>query len=138
MLSVSEAVKWLNSIKKKYIHGGDDGYDERRREALALGAAALESSEPKVLSKSDVLANFHEVLFMEFKDDRYVYTVFEDVNDRVWLCDRCLNDNRSVYISYNHIFVVDDEAYNISWRCWNMMPSADQRKAVPWEVGERE
>ena len=133
MLSVSEAVKWLKEIKEKYIFGGDEEYDRCRREALALGAAALESSEPKVLLKSDVLANFHEVLFMEFKDDRYVYAVFEDVNDRVWLCDRYSNDNRGVYISYNHIFVVDDEAYNISWRCWNMMPSVDQRKAVPWD-----
>ena len=138
MLSVSEAVKWLNSIKVKYIHGGDEGYDDYRREALAMGAEALEASEPKVLSKSDVLANFHEVLFMEFKDDRYVYAVFEDVNDRVWLCDRYSNDNRSAYISYNHVIIVDDDCYNITWRCWNIMPSPGQRKAALWKAGEKE
>lgn len=37
-----EAVKWLEAIRKKYIHGGDEGFDEKRNEALDLAIAALE------------------------------------------------------------------------------------------------
>ena len=137
MLSVSEAVKWLNSIKEKYIHGGDDGYDECRREALAMGAGALESSEPKMLSKDKVYGYYHDVLFLELKGERFIYAVFEDVNDKVWLCDNDENDHRGVFISYDHVIIVDDEDYNRKWRCWNMMPSVGQRKAAPWEKGEK-
>lgn len=29
-----EAIEWLTNIKNKYIHGGDEWYDRRRREAI--------------------------------------------------------------------------------------------------------
>lgn len=29
-----KTMQWLKSIKEKYIHGGDDGYDDKRRQAL--------------------------------------------------------------------------------------------------------
>lgn len=29
-----ETIQWLKSIKEKYIHGGDDDYDDKRRQAL--------------------------------------------------------------------------------------------------------
>lgn len=36
-----EAIKWLKSIKDKYIHGGDESYDSRRTEAIDYAIAAL-------------------------------------------------------------------------------------------------
>ena len=37
-----EAIKWLEAIRKKYIHGGDEGFDIKRNEAVDLAIAALE------------------------------------------------------------------------------------------------
>ena len=33
-MSKDEAIEWLNAIKDKYIHGGDDYYDGQRRMAI--------------------------------------------------------------------------------------------------------
>jgi len=30
----NEAIEWLNAIKDKYIHGGDDYYDSQRKLAI--------------------------------------------------------------------------------------------------------
>lgn len=40
-----EAIKWLLAIDKKYIHGGDESYDEQRHEAIKLAIDALEKIE---------------------------------------------------------------------------------------------
>lgn len=38
-----EAIKWLLAIDKKYIHGGDEFYDEQRHEAIKTAIQALEA-----------------------------------------------------------------------------------------------
>lgn len=40
-----EAIKWLIAIKDKYIHGGDEAFDERRKEALDMAIKALEDRQ---------------------------------------------------------------------------------------------
>jgi len=35
------AISWLDEIKHRYIHGGDEDFDGRRREALDMAIAAL-------------------------------------------------------------------------------------------------
>ena len=47
-----EAIKWIMSIKDKYIHGGDEAFDESRREALDMGIKALEAYD-KILPLLD-------------------------------------------------------------------------------------
>lgn len=37
-----EAILWIEKIKEKYIHGGDDEFDAKRKEALQMGISALE------------------------------------------------------------------------------------------------
>ena len=44
-MTKSEAVKWIKAIKDKYIHGGDESYDEKRKEALDMAIQALESQK---------------------------------------------------------------------------------------------
>lgn len=39
-----EAIKWLNQIEDKYIHGGDDDFDAKRKRAIAMAIEALEES----------------------------------------------------------------------------------------------
>lgn len=41
-----EAIKWLKAIEKKYIHGGDEEYDNLRKIALHMAMESLEQSEP--------------------------------------------------------------------------------------------
>lgn len=36
-----EAIKWLSAIKDKYIHGGDEEFDEKRRIAIDIAIRAL-------------------------------------------------------------------------------------------------
>lgn len=36
-----EAIKWLTAIKDKYIHGGDEEFDEKRRIAIDIAIEAL-------------------------------------------------------------------------------------------------
>lgn len=42
-MTEEKAIKWLKAIEKKYIHGGDEGFDEARREAIGMAIAALEA-----------------------------------------------------------------------------------------------
>lgn len=46
-MTKEEAVKWIKAIEKKYIHGGDEGFDELRKEALHMAIEALEHSDLK-------------------------------------------------------------------------------------------
>lgn len=40
----AEAILWLKSIKNKYIHGGDEGFDRKRIEAIDCAISALIST----------------------------------------------------------------------------------------------
>jgi hypothetical protein len=40
----AEAILWLKSIKSKYIHGGDEGFDRKRMEAIDCAVSALIST----------------------------------------------------------------------------------------------
>ena len=44
-LTNKEASEWLMAIKRDYIHGGDEDYDERRKIALDMGAEALKNQK---------------------------------------------------------------------------------------------
>ena len=55
-----EAAKWLMRIKEKYIHGGDEAFDARRREALDMATEALEtisSYERTIVQLTEAIAN---------------------------------------------------------------------------------
>ena len=40
-----EAIFWINQIKDKYIHGGDEEFDHNRRIALDMAVDALQKLE---------------------------------------------------------------------------------------------
>jgi len=42
-----EAIEWLEAIDKKYIHGGDEFYDEQRHKAIKTAIKALDEERPK-------------------------------------------------------------------------------------------
>ena len=46
-MEIKEATEWLKSIDKKYIHGGDEGFDSKRHEAMRIAISALEKQDGK-------------------------------------------------------------------------------------------
>lgn len=42
-----EAIKWLQRIENTYIHGGDEAFDESRKEALHMATEALKADRPR-------------------------------------------------------------------------------------------
>lgn len=44
-----EAIEWLGRIKDRYIHGGDEGFDNKRKEAIDVAIEALSAeAEPTI------------------------------------------------------------------------------------------
>ena len=46
-----EAIVWLSNIKEKYIHGGDEEFDECRRESIDMAIKALR--QPQIVRCKD-------------------------------------------------------------------------------------
>ena len=44
-MTKEHAIEWLRAIKDNYIRGGDDWFDECRKEALDMAVKALEEPE---------------------------------------------------------------------------------------------
>lgn len=57
-----QAIEWLIAIKEKYIHGGDEVFDERRKEALDMAIKSLEEKRPQGDGKSCGLGRLIAVL----------------------------------------------------------------------------
>ena len=87
-----EAIKWLKAIEKKYIHGGDEEYDNLRKIALHMAMESLkqptQSNASNVLNALDTIyrqaaidavhKNYDTIL--DFKSDgRTVADSFEDI-----------------------------------------------------------
>lgn len=41
-MSDTEVIYWLQQIKEKYIHGGDEGFDEKRKQAIDIAIERLQ------------------------------------------------------------------------------------------------
>jgi hypothetical protein len=54
-----EAIEWLNAIKEKYIHGGDDYYDRQRRFAIDWAILLLKKDAVPVVRCKDCKHYFH-------------------------------------------------------------------------------
>jgi len=52
-MNEQEAILWLKAIEDKYIHGGDEGFDEKRKMAICMGIKALETVQkiPEVIAQ---------------------------------------------------------------------------------------
>lgn len=61
-----EAIEWIENIKKKYIHSGDEAFDEARRKALDIAIEALQTlqTEPTITRCKDCF--FEECKAKEF------------------------------------------------------------------------
>lgn len=56
-----DAIKWIKAIKEKYIHGGDESFDECRKEALDMAIKALEFIDERTQGEwEDYSVNFYK------------------------------------------------------------------------------
>lgn len=62
-----EAIAWIKSIKDKYIHGGDDDFDEKRKKSLDIAIKALEQQNKR----------------------GHWIRVTDEAGYLVWECDKC-------------------------------------------------
>ena len=58
-MTKEEAIKWLSKINDKYIHGGDDDFDAKRKQAIAMAIKALQTP-PISQGREDVLQDMKE------------------------------------------------------------------------------
>jgi len=49
-----EAIRWLERIEERYIHGGDEVFDEARKEALHMAIEALECKHGEWIDGLDI------------------------------------------------------------------------------------
>lgn len=56
-MTSEEAREWLRSIKDNYIHGGDEAFDNARREALDMAIKALEQEPCDDAVSRDLMTN---------------------------------------------------------------------------------
>lgn len=76
-----EAIKWLKAIEKKYIHGGDEEYDNLRKIALHMAIESLEQPEPKWIPVSEGLPEELATTLITDKDgDVFVARFIEVIN----------------------------------------------------------
>lgn len=40
----AEVIYWLQQIKEKYIHGGDESFDEKRKQSIDIAVEHLQKS----------------------------------------------------------------------------------------------
>lgn len=76
-----EAIKWLKAIEKKYIHGGDEEYDNLRKTALHMAIESLEQPEPQWIPVSEGLPEELTTVLITDKDgDVFLATFIEVIN----------------------------------------------------------
>ena len=69
------AIMWLNAIKEKYIHGGDEQLDYCRRQAIDIAVEVL--TEPLIVRCKDC---------KHYKDDRCFFTMRRYGLHGDWFC----------------------------------------------------
>ena len=89
-----DAIKWIKAIKEKYIHGGDESFDECRNEALDMAIKALENSSWIPVTTRDLSAEEMEELVKGSEN------MFAPDEIEHWCFDcRLPDDNQEVIVS---------------------------------------
>ena len=101
-----EAILWIEKIIKKYIHGGDDGFDAERKEALQMGISALEQEllilKCETFLKTDEL-DYLQKKFLRQKEEGvvmlppYIEAIKPSKNQGEWLDVTVLGEKHSTY-----------------------------------------
>jgi hypothetical protein len=86
----------------------------------------LKEQEARVLDWDEI--KNYPVVYGEFKGVKNIFPLIITVDDGC-----CLSWNPDMNTSKEFILLVDDEEDRKNTRCWNRMPTDEQRKAVKWD-----
>ena len=87
----------------------------------------LKEQEPKILDWNEI--RNYPVVYGEFRGVKDIYPMIITVDS--W--GRCLSWNPGINVSEEFILLVSDEEDRKNTRCWDKMPTEEQRKAMKWE-----
>lgn len=99
---------------------------EQKKEIKRL-KLALKEQEPRILNWDEI--KNYPVVYGEFRDVKEIYPLIVTMDSS----DRVLSWNPSINVSSEFILLVSDEEDRKNTRCWNKMPTYEQRQAVKWE-----
>ena len=87
----------------------------------------LKEQEPKILDWDEI--RNYPIVYGEFRGVKDIYPMIITVDS--W--GRCLSWNPDINLSKEFILVVSDEEDRKNTRCWDKMPTEEQRKAMKWK-----
>lgn len=87
----------------------------------------IKEQEPRILDWDEI--RNYPVVYGEFRDVKEIYPLIITVDN--W--GRCLSWNPGINISDEFLLLVSDEEDRKNTRCWDKMPTDEQRQAVKWE-----
>lgn len=101
------AVRWLKDMPRKYFHGGDERFDELRKEAIDVAIEALETDVPDI--------KVGEWISTSKKLPEMDQPVLVWVNGDYWLAELCLLDDVLYWDLY--MFELAGEDFNdvVAW-----------------------
>ena len=118
-----------------YRDGHDGCANQMKKDAIVL----LKEQEPKVLTLEEV----EERMNTNDDCDSIFYAEVRTLTRTSFGVFQLLFDNSEAY--YIAVLLGSSfpawyrkERYGYSWRCWNLKPNSEQRKAVPWDYDVRD
>lgn len=111
-----------------YRHSPFNYYDNDCSAAVNNDAIALlKEQEPRILSWDEI--KNYPVVYGEFKGVSDIYPLIITLDNS----GQCLSWNPGINVTDEYFLLVSDEEDRKNTRCWNRMPTDEQRKAVKWE-----
>ena len=100
---------------------------KEQKEEIKRLKLELKEQEPRILDWDEI--RNYPVVYGEFRGIKEIYPLIITVNN--W--GQCLSWNPGINVSDEFLLVVSDEEDRKNTRCWNKMPTDEQRQAVKWE-----
>ena len=94
------AIFWLNQIKDKYIHGGDESFDQLRKQAINEAIKSLENQEIQINNDGWIPVKTREMTAGEIAKLKETCDFFDSDYADFWCYDCPLpNDQQDVLIT---------------------------------------
>ena len=59
-MNIETASDWLKAIKEKYIHGGDESYDEQRKEAIDFAIKTMNDQQHEIWELQELVERLRD------------------------------------------------------------------------------
>jgi len=120
-------IRTWNEVGKAYAFDESDRKEKAKTvEWIDDALELLKEQEARVLDWDEI--KNYPVVYGEFKGVKNIFPLIITVDDGC-----CLSWNPDMNTSKEFILLVDDEEDRKNTRCWNRMPTDEQRKAVKWD-----